>query len=279
MRLRNILASTVFAAATVLAAGSASAAPINFTWSPSNVGLTGGTITGVNNFNVADFATISILDASGNFSETGALNVTGFLNGGSSVVTTGLGTTYSLYYTFNATGNQGGPIPVVNGTSVTGTFSSLSYTLWASPTSNPTFTVGAGGVTITGNAGAFALATGSMVGGGAANTVTLTKLSSGLSPSANIEVSLDPCFGAGGVCTVDASSFFVDPDATSTVLQFGNFGATTTVTSLHGNQVWINGGGGNITQDVIVPEPVTLSVFGAGIAGIAALRRRKAKKA
>jgi hypothetical protein len=36
------------------------------------------------------------------------------------------------------------------------------------------------------------------------------------------------------------------------------------------------GGAGNLTMTVAqVPEPLTLSVFGAGLAGAAAIRRRK----
>lgn len=37
--------------------------------------------------------------------------------------------------------------------------------------------------------------------------------------------------------------------------------------------------GTNHTKALLIPEPLTLSVFGAGLAGAAALRRRKAKKA
>jgi hypothetical protein len=37
--------------------------------------------------------------------------------------------------------------------------------------------------------------------------------------------------------------------------------------------------GSNLTKGFLIPEPLTLSVFGAGLAGAAALRRKKAKKA
>ena len=45
--------------------------------------------------------------------------------------------------------------------------------------------------------------------------------------------------------------------------------------------VVIGGVGGSITDPgpVRVPEPITLTLFGAGLVGAAALRRRKAKKA
>lgn len=273
-----LIATSVGALLAVLGASAAAADPINFTWTPSAVGLAGGAIVGANNFNVTDYATITVTNGLGDFTESGALNVSGFLNGGSPVTASGLDTTggYSLYYVFTGTGNQGGPTPTVVGTSVTGNYSSLSYTLYASTSAHPTFTVGAGGVVVAAP-GSFALATGSLVGT-IGNTVTLTDTRAGLSPSADIEVTLDPCLTAGGACTGDESAFFTSPAATTTVFQFGDFGATGTVTSLHGNQVWINGGGGNITE-ATVPEPFTLSLFGAGLVGAAALRRRKKAKA
>ena len=276
MRLSSILKSSLFAvAATVLGTGAASAGAIT-TWNPSAVGLTGGAIVGFDNFTVSDFARIQVLDGAGHFVEDGVLNVkNGFLNGSNNVATPGLGSTYSLYYVFHATGTQGGPIPVVANTTTTGFFSTLTYTLYATPNSTPTYTVGSGGVTITGNAGAFALATGTLVDG----TLGLTKLKNGgFTPFADVTYTVDPCLSAVGVCSGNESAFFVSPAATAKMFEEGNFGATSSQTSLHnGNEVWIVGGGGNITQEV--PEPFTLSLFGAGLAGAAAIRRRKAKKA
>ena len=51
--------------------------------------------------------------------------------------------------------------------------------------------------------------------------------------------------------------------------------------STGGFDVVIGGVGGSITDPgpVGVPEPLTVTLFGAGLAGAAALRRRKAKKA
>ena len=49
-----------------------------------------------------------------------------------------------------------------------------------------------------------------------------------------------------------------------------------------GRDVIIGAGAGSITDPeppVGVPEPLTLTLFGAGLVGAAALRRRKSKKA
>ncbi|HKU54590.1 MAG TPA: PEP-CTERM sorting domain-containing protein, partial [Rhizomicrobium sp.] len=58
-----------------------------------------------------------------------------------------------------------------------------------------------------------------------------------------------------------------------------SFTNTPGVVTQTGSIITINGGGGNVDLTKRVPEPVTLSIFGAGLAGAAALRRRKVKKA
>jgi len=290
MRMSTMLKSSLFAAAvTVLGTSAAFAGPAISTWNPAGVGLGGTSITNFDNFQIADFATITV-DGAGNFTESGALNVLSFTNQGNFINAPGLHSTYSLYYTFTATGNQGGPVPLVHNTTVNGTFSTLDFTLWATPHGNTNFTVGAGGVTVGNNGGKFALATGSLVNG----TLSLTNVGAVdavdaahalLSPKADITVSFEPCLSAGLVCSGNESAFFVSPDALATVFQIGDFSATNSVTHVFPGvpdashvQVRIVAGGGNVTAEV--PEPVTVSLFGAGLAGVAALRRRrKGKKA
>ena len=58
-------------------------------------------------------------------------------------------------------------------------------------------------------------------------------------------------------------------------LVIGNFSATTSVTSFDGTFLNINGGGGNLTLENRVPEPMSLTLLGVGLLGLAGLRRRK----
>jgi hypothetical protein len=274
MRISSLFASTVLAAGlAVMTAGAASAAPILFTWDPS--ATANGTLSSAspqspkfsaNNMTVADYATINLSNLS-NVTETGILAVTnvtggsfafGLVNGTGS----GLGilaTPYQLYFQFSSTSSV-----APNGSGgLTGVFTSLSYTLYGDIGGTCHFSTSG----VSGCSGSqLVLATGSLSSQG----LNSVNINAGGIPSANVNV--DVVLGA------DAGGFFVNPSDLTNFNFETAFTNTPGVVSQNGPIITIDGGGGNV--DLIkVPEPITLSVFGAGLVGAAALRRRKAKKA
>ena len=272
MRLSSLLASTVLAGAfAALAASPAAAAGISFTWNPS--GTTPGGISTQGNFTannlvVSDYATITINPADlSHIQETAILPVTQYQLNGSQL--TLAGTPFTLYFYVTATSSLNGvPNP---SNAVNGAFSALTYTLYgvsgtctfAATTVSPTATCGSAPLV---------LATGSLnAGPGPNNNVSVINGD----PAAHAEVS--------SVAGLNAGTFFISPSIGSFDFNssFTNDSDVFTQTTVGSNQViTINGGGGNVTLiPAPIPEPVTLSVFGAGLVGAAALRRRKAKKA
>lgn len=271
----------------VAVCGSASAGPITFTWDPTAVGMTTNPV-GKNivadNMTVADFADISVNNGTGAFNENAILNVTNFLNGGTTVLD-GLGSNYSFYVTVAAAGTQAAIPASGSGSSANGSFSSADYTFWATPNAPLTVTVNQGGTpSISGNGSAVALFTGALVNG----TTTLTApAGGGYSPTANLDLTLTACTAAGqalatgGTCSGNESGFFVNPLPADLSLVISNFSATTSETTLTPGSpdsfIDINGGGGNITFATNVAEPASFAVLASSLLGFGLLRRRQVR--
>jgi hypothetical protein len=207
---------------------------------------------------------------------------------------------YGLYFTYTAVVNgitfspgSVGTIGAGNGTSGTG----FGLTLHADIGNNDIFNPGA-----TGPGGG----TAPFITGGTGNDIVLAVLTSQsgsagfqgttLAPTINALENFVVCDGVlnqgylggmqitGGMATgctgngFDARTYFTAPTP------FYNI-SFISATAGSGNNLFLDSIDGNATLNSVVadvnfvPEPLTISLFGAGLIGVGALRRRKAKKA
>jgi hypothetical protein len=288
--LRNAALSAVVVAGWSQAA---LADPLSFIWNPSNAGLglpatDSISATGLEFFHYADIV-INVI--SGGFTENGVLAISGF--SGASALPSGLNTNYSFYLTFNDAGVQRGtPEP---GQSVSGTFATLNYTVWASMGAGVSVTVQPGGIPIiTGQGITFPLFYGSLVPG--TGTLTLrAPTSGGYIPSATAKLTVRPCTAAnqttttGATCTGDETGFFNPTNGTIMAINVSGDGVSVFTppftpapygTGEEDPFAWLDINGstlGTVDFQAAAPEPGTLMLLASGIMalGVVGSRRKR----
>jgi hypothetical protein len=277
---KGLVAASIGAMIAVMASSAASAGPITFTWNPAGVGLsTPGSLSPqftADNINISDYALITLGAGNGsggfnNVTENAILAVTsfdyttgfgpGFTSGNTpSGGASGGATPYKLYFDVTSTSFLN-----PNTSGLVGQFTSLNYTLYGDVGGNCTYGASLAGVTKScGGDTQIALATGVLNNGVGGNTTSII----GGQPAAGAGVTIVPVAGE--------SAFFVSPADLTNFDFLSAFTNNPLVVTTNGNQFAINGGGGNV--GLTVPEPLTLSLFGAGLLGAGALRRRRSKK-
>jgi hypothetical protein len=228
-------------------------------------------------FNLSDYATIVVNNTTGAATETSILDVTSLIGATPSANTFNVASGFGLYFQVTATAQL-----APSGGGLVGNFTSVSYTLYgysntstnvgdtvtfASDTSVPVANTPTAPVAI--GSGSLIFDTNNSVGITASGlptaSVDVTFIPSSdpnvspffVAPSAPFILNLDTSY----INLLDEVSVVVDP--TNTTYQLGSqFSAGDTP------------GGGS--ANLAVPEPVTLSVFGAALAGLGFVRRRKA---
>jgi hypothetical protein len=278
MRISSLLTSAALAATLAVLASPASAVP--FTWDPSaaSTALSNAGAFTATNITINDYALIDTTNPAA-VSEHAILSIQSFNTSTPGLVSTsgtvGGANPYALYFTVTATSHLS-----PSGPGLFGSFDTLSYTLWGDVGGHCTFSADSGGAhSACGSDTQVALATGGLSPTGPNQVSILNGI-----PGAAVDVTIASGPGAGGfwVSPSILSDFAFDTSFTNTLLEISQQGALFIIggnTNCGTAQSPQPCPGGGTIDLVTIPEPVTLSLFGAGLAGAAAMRRRKAKKA
>ena len=319
-KMKSALLATAGAGALVaLSMGSASATPLPFDINPNVLALLGGGTGGYTTpREVTDFqgATNSLVQQIGPTTqvETGYLQINQMVDGASILGSgfTGLSipasqggdvtNKYGLYVMFRAV------VTGLTGTSGVGTIApnGFQFALIADIGDNDTFTSGAatnsGGTspTVTGTSGDIVLAVGASVTGSAGfqlssgapiiSTISTFILCDGNGTEGKLgSTTIANASNSQGTCAtgLNAATYFTAPSpfyqldvASNTAGSTANIGTINPGGSGAPPNFLLTGVVADVNFQGSVPEPVSLSIFGAGLAGAAAfIRRRKAKKA
>lgn len=236
----------------------------DFTFAPSGAGLTGTTFT-ADNIIISDYSHVQV-GAGGSFTDAGYLAVSGFQLDGADINVAGLNDTYGLFFQFSGSGTQTTNDPLT--TPNTGTFDSLTYTLYGYNGPAATFSIDPATHDATTTAtGLTTLATGTLINGGVS---TLPAGGGGLVPAAFVNSSFAVAAGA--------EAFFASPNPFYSGAQASFINTPQEVAVFSPNDFSIYQGGGSVNFTAVtapIPEPQTYALMLAGLGAIAFVMKRR----